>query len=154
VVPLRRLAGRPLRLHHHRGHPPGRAIAGAWATINFLGAEGYLHKAEQVRDATRALQAGIAAIDGLRVNGEPDMSLFEFGAADPEALDIGGVGDVMDDRGWNLDRQQGGLHLMVSPYHQHMVDRFLTDLADAVATHGASRGKAAAYGGIAGHDAG
>ena len=23
----------------------------------------------------------------------------------------------MDDRGWHLDRQQGGLHLMLSPYH-------------------------------------
>ena len=28
-------------------------------------------------------------------------------------IDIDAVCDVMDDRGWNLDRQQGGLHLMV-----------------------------------------
>ena len=38
-------------------------------------------------------------------------------------LDIGGVGDVMDDRGWHLDRQQGGLHVMVSPGHAQVVDR-------------------------------
>ena len=56
---------------------------------------------------------------------------------------------MLDDRGWNLDRQQGGLHLMVSPYHLHVVDQLLADLADAAAHHGESRGKAAAYGGIA-----
>jgi len=131
------------------GTRPAAPIAGAWATINHLGADGYLRKATQVRDATRAFVAGIESIDGLALTAPPDMSLFEFGAADPEQLDIGAVGDVMDDRGWNLDRQQGGLHLMVSPYHLHMVDAFVADLRDAVANHGVSRGKAAAYGGIA-----
>src|SRR3954468_15479728 len=90
-------------------------IAGAWAAINHLGQDGYLRLAEVVRDTTRRFQAGIEAIDGLRITHEPDMSLFEFGA-DPDAdppVDIGGVGDVMDAKGWNLDRQQGGLHLMV-----------------------------------------
>lgn len=131
------------------GTRPAAPIAGAWATINHLGADGYLRKATQVRDATRAFVAGIESIDGLAITVPPDMSLFEFGAADPEQLDIGAVGDVMDDRGWNLDLQQGGLHLMVSPYHLHMVDAFVADLRDAVANHGESRGKAAAYGGIA-----
>ena len=60
----------------------------------------------------------------------------------------GAIGDVMDDRGWHLDRQQGGLHLMLWPYHEHVVEQFATDLADAVADHGESRGKAASYGGI------
>ncbi|MBI2705300.1 MAG: aspartate aminotransferase family protein [Actinobacteria bacterium] len=131
------------------GTRPAAPIAGAWATINHLGAEGYLAKTEQVRDATRGFQAGIAAIDELEITGEPDLSVFEFGAAPRSGLDIGGVGDVMDDRGWNLDRQQGGLHLMVSPYHRRMVDEFTADLADAAASHGESKGKAAAYGGIA-----
>ena len=134
------------------GTRPAAPIAGAWATISFLGEAGYLHKAEQVRDATREFQRGIGAIDGLRISGEPDLSVFEFGPTDPDALDIGGVGDVMDDRGWNLDRQQGGLHVMVSPYHVHMTKEFNEDLAEAVATHTSSRGKAAGYGGIAGMD--
>jgi hypothetical protein len=55
----------------------------------------------------------------------------------------------MEDRGWHLDRQQGGLHLMLSPYHLTVVDQFLVDLAESVATHGASRGVEASYGGIA-----
>jgi glutamate/tyrosine decarboxylase-like PLP-dependent enzyme len=121
-------------------------IAGAWAAINHLGEDGYLRLTEIVRDTTRKMQAGIAAIDGLRISHEPDLSLFEIGT---DTLDIGAVGDVMDDRGWNLDRQQGGLHLMLSPYHAKIADQFLADLADAAATTEASRGKAASYGGLA-----
>jgi glutamate/tyrosine decarboxylase-like PLP-dependent enzyme len=120
-------------------------IAGAWAAINHLGRDGYLRLTEQVRATTRKIQAGIAAIDGIKVNYEPDVSLFEITS---DGVDIFGVGDVMDDRGWNLDRQQGGLHLMLSPYHAEIADRFLADLADAVAHHEASRGKAATYGGV------
>ncbi|MEZ5208541.1 MAG: hypothetical protein R2690_16575 [Acidimicrobiales bacterium] len=131
------------------GTRPAAPMAGAWAAIRFLGADGYLRKATQVRDATRAFQAAIAGIDGLAVTGTPDMSVFEFGPAPGSGVDIGAVGDGMDDRGWNLDRQQGGLHLMVSPYHLTVTDRFAVDLADAVAAGGTSRGKAAGYGGIA-----
>src|SRR5690606_9412498 len=120
-------------------------IAGAWAAINHLGVDGYLRLAQSVRDTSEKFQAGINAIDGLRVTHVPDLSLFEFGS---DTLDIGAVADVMDDRGWNLDRQQGGLHLMVSPFHEKIVDRFLTDLREAVATHGESRGVEATYGGV------
>ena len=119
-------------------------IAGAWAAINHLGEDGYLRLTEIVRDTTRRLQACIEAIDGLRITHPPDLSLFEFGS---DTLDIGAIGDVMDDRGWNLDRQQGGLHLMISPYHAHIVDQFLADLAFAAANHGESRGIDASYGG-------
>ncbi|HWJ97473.1 MAG TPA: aminotransferase class V-fold PLP-dependent enzyme [Acidimicrobiales bacterium] len=121
-------------------------IAGAWAAINHLGEDGYLRLTEIVRDTTRKMQAGIGAIDGLRITHAPDLSLFEIGS---DTLDIGAVGDVMDDRGWNLDRQQGGLHLMLSPYHARIADQFLADLADGAATTEASRGKAASYGGLA-----
>lgn len=121
-------------------------IAGAWAAINHLGEDGYLRLTEIVRDTTRKMQAGIAAIDGLEITHAPDLSLFEIGSS---TLDIGAVGDVMDDRGWNLDRQQGGLHLMLSPYHARIADQFLADLADGAATTEASRGKEASYGGLA-----
>jgi glutamate/tyrosine decarboxylase-like PLP-dependent enzyme len=122
----------------------GVPIAEAWAAVRHLGAEGYLRLAEVVRDATRGFQAGIEGIDGLDITGDPDLSVFEFGST---TLDIGGVADVMDDRDWHLDRQQGGLHVMVSPGHADVVDQFVVDLTDAVAEHEASRGREATYGG-------
>jgi glutamate/tyrosine decarboxylase-like PLP-dependent enzyme len=128
------------------GTRPAPPMVGAWASIRHLGLDGYLAKATQVRDTTRQFRAAVESIDELAITGDPDMSLFEFGS---DTVDIGGVADVMEDRGWHLDRQPGGLHLMVSPYHRHVVDQFATDLADAVAAGTASRGKAAGYGGIA-----
>jgi glutamate/tyrosine decarboxylase-like PLP-dependent enzyme len=131
------------------GTRPAAPIAGAWAAINYLGSDGYLAKARRVLDATRLFRDGIDAIDGIEVRGEPDMSVFEFGAAPGSSVDIGGVGDVMDQRGWNLDRQQGGLHVMVSPYHHNIAEQFVADLAHAVANHETSLGRSASYGGVA-----
>lgn len=134
------------------GTRPGAPIAAAWAVIQHLGADGYTRLARRVLDATERIRAGIHAIDGLSVHHRPDLSLFEFGSA-PRAdggpgPDIGAVGDVMDDRGWNLDRQQGGLHLMLSPGHDRVVEEFLSDLSAAAATDAASRGAAHTYGGV------
>ena len=134
------------------GTRPGPPIAGAWATMTHLGEDGYLRLAERVRTAMRGFTAGIEGIDGLRITSDPDLSLFEFGS-DPDRVgaapvDIGGVADVMDDKGWNLDRQQGGLHVMLSPGHDKVVDAFVSDLADAVAHHDADRGGDHVYGGV------
>jgi glutamate/tyrosine decarboxylase-like PLP-dependent enzyme len=130
------------------GTRPGAPIAGAWTVIHHLGAEGYLRLARRVLDATTRFRAGIEAIDGLAITGAPDLSLFEFGPTPDSGIDIDGVCDVMDGRGWNLDRQQGGLHLMVSPGHDRVVDDFCADLADAVAHHGPGGGGDHVYGAV------
>ena len=129
------------------GTRPAAPIAAAWATIQHLGRDGYLEKARIVRAATRAFLAGVEAIDELQVTAQPDMSLFEFSAR--AGVDTtGAIGDVMDDRGWRLDRQQGGLHLMISPGHLAVADDFVADLGRAVTDHGVSRGVEASYGGV------
>jgi sphinganine-1-phosphate aldolase len=127
------------------GTRPAAPIAAAWATVMHLGEEGYLRLTEQVRQAADRLRRGIAAIDGLHVTGDPVPGVMEIAS---HTLDLGAVADVMDDRGWHLDRQQGGLHAIVSPSHVAAVDQFLTDLAEAVADHGQSRGVEARYGGV------
>jgi hypothetical protein len=84
----------------------------------------------------------VSGDDGL---GLPIMEI----RAERPGVDMAGVGDIMDARGWNLDRQQGGLHLMLSPFHARIADEFLADLADAVGDHTRSE-TAAGYGGVAG----
>ena len=127
------------------GTRSGAPIAGAWAAINHLGTDGYLRMAARVLDATTRMKAGIEAIDGLAITGEPDMSVFEFGS---DVHDMDAVCDQMDDRGWNLDRQQGGLHLMLAPGHDRVVDEFCADLAASVASYGEARGTDHVYGGV------
>ena len=111
--------------------------------MHHLGLDGYDRLATVVRDATRRFQAGIADA-GLRLTHEPDLSIMEF---THDTAPVGAIGDVMDDKGWHLDRQPGGLHLMLSPYHAEIADRFLEDLAWAVQNAGDDRGKAAGYAG-------
>lgn len=132
------------------GTRPGSPIAGAWATMTHLGAEGYLRLAARVLDATTTFKEGVAGIDGLAITSDPDMSVFEFGADHGAAapVDIDAVCDVMDDRGWNLDRQQGGLHIMASPGHDKVARAFVEDLTAAVADHGVARGGEHVYGGV------
>lgn len=121
------------------GTRPAPPIAVAWAVMRHLGVEGYVRLAATVADTFDELRAGIAATAGLTVVGEPDIGVFCFTSSDAD-LDIAAVGDAMDARGWHLDRQPAGLHLMVTPNHARVVDEFLADL-DAAA--GDARGKAA-----------
>ncbi|MFP3901306.1 MAG: pyridoxal phosphate-dependent decarboxylase family protein [Acidimicrobiia bacterium] len=127
------------------GTRPAAPIAAAWATIRHLGLDGYLRLASQVVDAARRLRDGIEAIDGLHVTGDPVPGIMEIAS---DTVDMSAVGDVMDDRGWHLDRQQGGLHVIVSPSHLAAAGELLADLAGAVATHGEARGVEARYGGV------
>jgi len=130
------------------GTRPAPPIAAAWATVQYLGHDGYVAKARMVRDATKQFLTGVRSIEELEVTGQPEMSLFEFSSrAGDDAT--GAIGDLMDDRGWHLDRQQGGLHLMVSPGHLAVTDDFIADLTDAVANRTESRGVEATYGGVA-----
>jgi len=126
------------------GARPAAPIAAAWAIMNFLGREGYVRLARALRDTTRKLREGIDAIPELSVWANPAMSVMSFGSNE---IDIGAVGDVMDERGWHLDRQNDpdALHMMVSPAHAKVADAFLEDLREAVAHHGPSKGVEARY---------
>jgi glutamate/tyrosine decarboxylase-like PLP-dependent enzyme len=126
------------------GARPAAPIAAAWAVMNFLGREGYVGLARSVRDTTRKLREGIEAIPELTVWANPVMSVMSFGS---EKIDVSAVGDVMDERGWHLDRQNDpdALHIMVSPVHARVADAFLEDLREAVAHHGRSKGVEARY---------
>ncbi|MFQ5577439.1 MAG: hypothetical protein ACE5G8_10690, partial [Anaerolineae bacterium] len=112
------------------GTRPGGAIAAAWAVMNYLGEAGYLEIAQQVMETTLKLRDGINAIAGLRVLGEPPMSVLAIGS---DALNVYEIGDELTLRGWHLDRQQypPSLHLTVTHAHAAVADRFLADLLAA-----------------------
>lgn len=132
------------------GTRPGGPIAAAWAALKRIGRDGYLEKAAGIMETTGRLLDGIKQIPGLRVLGDPPASIFAFTS---DEIDIYAVGDLLDERGWHMDRQvkPASLHLMVTPVHAGLEDRFLSDLAAAVdevrANPEASQtGQAALYG--------
>lgn len=119
-------------------------IAAAWAAMHYLGEDGYLELMSSLLATTEKIRNGIASIDGLHVLGNPIGPLLTFTSVDD---DIFAIGDVMDDRRWNLNRtaRPHGLHMMISPLHANFADQFLQDLSDAVRHHGPSRGIGAGY---------
>ncbi len=137
------------------GTRPGGPIAAAWAAMNTMGINGYQQMAGKVMATTEKLIKGINGLQGLRVMGKPQMSVFAYSSTSP-MIDIFAVGDVMENKGWHIDRLQRpeGLHAMVTPAHETVADQYLADLKDAlefVKDHPglASKGNAAMYGMIA-----
>jgi glutamate/tyrosine decarboxylase-like PLP-dependent enzyme len=127
------------------GARPASPIAAAWAVMNFLGEDGYVKLISQTVEAARAIRRGIEDA-GLVMIGEPIGPVMAFGSPTAE-IDIMAVGDVMDDKGWHLDRQHGpdALHMMLSPAHAGIVDELIEDLRFAVEHAGESRGVKARY---------
>jgi glutamate/tyrosine decarboxylase-like PLP-dependent enzyme len=135
------------------GARPGGAVAAAWAVMHHLGEDGYMKLAKVAMDATNKIRAGIESIDGLRIMGSPHMTVLAF---DSDEVDVFALGSKMDARGWHLDRNQfpSALHMMVTPAHSDVADRFISDLKVAMQEAreepaGTAEGMAALYGAAA-----
>lgn len=113
----------------------GGALAAAWATLHHLGDQGYLDIARDTKAATDRLVEGIAAIDGLRVLGDPAMSMVAVSA---EGFSVFPVIDAMKQRRWYVQPQlsngpsPANMHFSVTATSVHVVDRMLDDLAECV----------------------
>jgi sphinganine-1-phosphate aldolase len=132
------------------GTRPGGAIASAWAVMNHLGIDGYTRLAAAAMDVTKKLMDGINAIPGLKVMGKPDMSVFAFNS---DKINIYELGDLMESKGWQLDRLQmpPALHMIVTPNHAKIIEPFLKDLRETAKQlegkgNAAPTGMAAVYG--------
>jgi sphinganine-1-phosphate aldolase len=126
------------------GARPAAPVATAWTMLNHLGVEGYTEIMRELDQTAVAVRDGVDGIEGVDIVGAPIGPVM---ALHSSTLDLGAVGDVMDDRGWFLNRntEPPGLHLMLSPAHGAVVDRLLDDLREAVRHHGPSRGVQARY---------
>jgi glutamate/tyrosine decarboxylase-like PLP-dependent enzyme len=113
------------------GTRAGGAIAGAWALIQHLGANGYTAIADELMTGIEKLRGGVQAIDGLRVLGDPALSIVAISADD---FDIFRVGELLQTKGWvpGLLQQPKALHRMMSMLHVPVMDDYLTDLRWAV----------------------
>ncbi len=123
------------------GTRPAGPMAAAWAVHRWLGTAGYRKLAREAHEATATLAAGIAAIDGLRVVGDPVTTLVAVAQDGPDGVDVLNLADEMTARGWLLQpqppfAQSGGhlpatLHLTVTGATAGRVTALLTDLAEA-----------------------
>ena len=114
------------------GTRPGGPIAAAWAALQSLGESGYLELAKLAVNAADQLRAGIAAIPGLALVGDGSATIVAYAG---QGLDTYAIADRLEARGWTVDRQHrpASIHLTVTANHATIVERYLADLALAVA---------------------
>ena len=119
-----------------QGTRSGLPMAAAWAVVRHLGMDGYRRLVRSTIEAADRIRAGVRAVDGLTVPGDPRHHLLSI-TSDPscgESIDVFALGDAMAARGWHHDRQgpPDGLHLTVSAGNAPIVAEWLEDLAEAV----------------------
>ena len=119
-------------------------IVAAWAVMQHLGLDGYKEIVGELLVTVARVREGLGAIGGIDIVGEPIGPLL---ALKSDTVDLYAVADVMDEKGWHLNRNTDpyGLHLMLSPAHRDVVDDLLHDFSYAVSHHGQSKGRPARY---------
>jgi glutamate/tyrosine decarboxylase-like PLP-dependent enzyme len=117
------------------------SLGGAWATLQALGRDGYLALGRATLEATARLRAGIAAVPGLRVLGEPETSLVAFTSSE---LDVFVLADEARRRGWFLQPQlsyagiPANLHITVTGVTLSGIEALLKVIGESAA---AARGR-------------
>jgi glutamate/tyrosine decarboxylase-like PLP-dependent enzyme len=125
-----------------QGTRSGLPMACAWAVMAHLGIEGYLDLTRRTLDNADRMRAGIAEIDGIEVLGGGRFHLVAMAAdqavagANGGPVDVFALADALLERGWFHDRQgpPDNLHSTVSNTNTGVIDDYLADLAECVAT--------------------
>ena len=113
------------------GTRPAGGVAGAWATFQFLGVEGYKKIAHDLMSFIDAYKSGIEDIPGLKILGDPHLSIVAFGS---DEVDEFSVAELMSKKGWlpGLVQKPKGIHRMMSMIHQPSLDEYLSEVRAAV----------------------
>lgn len=113
----------------------GGPLAAAWAVMQFMGEDGYTDVAKSLLAAKHELLAGIRAIPGLYVMGEPEMSLVGFTS---DELCVFTLADALKARGFAVQAQLGygaskaNIHMTVNPGNTKVIGEFLIVLREEV----------------------
>ena len=130
-------SGAPMKTPTLAGTRPGGAISAAWAVMQVLGIAGYREKQGLVCATREKVEAGVAKL-GFEILGKPLLGLVAFRHPEHDALAIYGE---MVRKGWftSLTIEPPSLHLMLSPKHAEVIDAYLADLAESLASVAAGK---------------
>ncbi|MGZ3451075.1 MAG: pyridoxal phosphate-dependent decarboxylase family protein [Polyangiales bacterium] len=113
----------------------GGPLAAAWAVTQFVGENGYRKIARELLTAKTELVAGIRDIPGIRLLGDPEMTLIAFAS---DELSVFALADAMKAKGWYIQPQlaygpsPANVHLSVQPGNVPWTAPFLADLRACV----------------------
>eukprot|EP00604_Paraphysomonas_vestita_P000427 CAMPEP_0174825852 /NCGR_PEP_ID=MMETSP1107-20130205/43180_1 /TAXON_ID=36770 /ORGANISM="Paraphysomonas vestita, Strain GFlagA" /LENGTH=387 /DNA_ID=CAMNT_0016057889 /DNA_START=356 /DNA_END=1519 /DNA_ORIENTATION=+ len=111
------------------GSRPGGAIAAAWAALVSMGQNGYLSIAKDVMNTTQQIIEGVEKTNCLGILTKPDMTCVAI-VSKNKKVNIHAVADLMEQKGWKIERQQypDSIHMSVLPQHKRIVTQLVSDL--------------------------
>jgi len=114
------------------GSRSGGAIASVWATISYLGFEGYQKIVGDCMDNTEFLCNEIEKIDGVELVRKPDINVVGI-----RIKDMGPVSAELIKRGWDImpDQESGSARVVVMPHvTETAIKNLVSDLKDILTT--------------------
>ncbi|XP_060710242.1 sphingosine-1-phosphate lyase 1 isoform X2 [Hemiscyllium ocellatum] len=116
------------------GSRPGGIIAACWATMMYMGEDGYVKATKKIIDTARYVEAQLKKIKEIFIFGKPEVSVVAIGS---QTFDIFRLSNLMTSKGWNLNTLQfpSSIHICVTLLHTKngVADQFVEDLRESVA---------------------
>ncbi|XP_067828508.1 sphingosine-1-phosphate lyase 1 isoform X2 [Heptranchias perlo] len=116
------------------GSRPGGIIAACWATMMYMGEDGYVQATKKIIATARHIEAQLKKIKEIFIFGKPEVSVVAIGS---ETFDIFRLSNAMTSRGWNLNTLQfpSSIHICVTLLHTKngVADQFVKDVCESVA---------------------
>ncbi|XP_048419427.1 sphingosine-1-phosphate lyase 1 [Stegostoma tigrinum] len=116
------------------GSRPGGIIAACWATMMYMGEDGYIKATKKIIDTARHIEAQLRKIKEIFIFGKPEVSVVAIGS---QIFDIFRLSNAMTSKGWNLNTLQfpSSIHICVTLLHTKdgVADQFVEDLRESVA---------------------
>ncbi|KAF5890422.1 sphingosine-1-phosphate lyase 1-like, partial [Clarias magur] len=116
------------------GSRPGGIIAACWATMMYMGENGYVDATRKVVQTARIIAAGVCKVEGLFVFGNPEVSVVALGS---NVFDIFRLSNALTSKGWNLNTLQfpSSIHICVTMLHTQpgVAEQFIKDVREEVA---------------------
>ncbi|ODV84680.1 hypothetical protein CANARDRAFT_28842 [[Candida] arabinofermentans NRRL YB-2248] len=113
------------------GSRPGALTVGAWATLIYMGDNGYIQQCQDIVMTSMKLKQAIKDIPELDVIGDPVLSVVSFKS---DKLNVHKLGDLLSKRGWHLSSLQNppALHLAATRLSVPVIDELISDIKECV----------------------
>ena len=98
------------------GSRPGAPASMAWATMMYMGRQGYVDSVTKMVRTTRYIESEMRKIDEIFVFGKPQVTVIGFGSS---KFDIFRLSNFLAEKGWNLNPLQfpSSIHVCVTMCH-------------------------------------
>lgn len=116
------------------GSRAGGLIAATWATMMYMGEDGYVDATRKIVTTARKIQDALKKIPGIYILGSPRLSVIAVGSNDFNIYCLFGA---LTKRGWNLNALQfpGSFHICLTLLHtkKGVAERFIKDIRECTA---------------------